>query len=187
MRPDRFRMVLRQGGFTRYIMAAEGDRFWQQLPGQTPQIASARNVGERRYLQEFSDPLFVREGFAFERLPDGEEEGQAFYRIAVRRPDGSRYVARIDLKDYHQIGRENPDKSVARYSDFRDVAGVTLAFREDVTDAAGKKAQLVISRITPNPGLIASFFLPRPLQVPDLFAAEKSWAKDTPARPGLLP
>ena len=158
MRPDRFRLVIRAGGLTRYIMAADGNHFWQQTTGQLPQMIPAEKMGSRLYLAEFVDPLFAGEGFVFERQADGERDGKSFYRIAVRRPDGSHFVACIDPETMREISRENEDKSVAYYSDFREVGGVTFAFREEVTEAGGHKAAFVITRIAPNPGLIQNIF-----------------------------
>jgi hypothetical protein len=160
MRPDRVRVVVLSGGLTQYTIAADADRFWQQSAGAPPQFADGKGMGPRRYLAEFADPFFVGEGFAFERLPDGKEAGKPYYRIGVRRPDGSGYVAWVEPGTYRQIGRENEDKSIARYSDFREVAGVTFAFREDITDVQGRKGVLQLTRLLPNPGLLEAYFFP---------------------------
>ena len=166
MRPDYVRIVVILDGSTWYVLGAEGDRFWQQVPGQPPQFATAQAMGSRRYITEFTDPMLASEGFTFERLADGTEGGKLFHRIRVVRPDGSKYIARIEPGTYHQIGQENPDQSVARYADFREIAGVTFAFREEITDVQGRKGTLVLSRLTPNPGLIEAYF--RPTQEPGL-------------------
>ena len=158
MRPDRFRLVVRSGDLTRYILSGDGSHFWQQTPGQPTQIVQPHDLGQRLYLAEFVDPLFVGEGFSYERREDGGAEGKKFYRIAVRRPDGSGYVACVDMESFRESARENDDHSVARYSDFREVAGVTYAFREEVTDTAGHKGVFEVTRIAPNPGLIQDFF-----------------------------
>jgi len=160
MRPDYVRIVMLEGGQARYYLGAEGDRFWQQVPGQPPQFAAAQAMGARRFITEFTDPLFVSDGYSFERLPDGGEGGKPFHRIGVRRPDGSGYVSRIEPGTFRQIGRENPDQSIARYSDFREIAGVTFAFREEITDAQGRKGVLELTRLRPNPGLIEAYFRP---------------------------
>jgi hypothetical protein len=141
-------------------MAGEGRVFWQQVPGQEPQPVPAEKMGTRRYLGEFLDPLFAGEGFTYERLADGASEGRKFYRIAVRRPDGSGYVARIDMDSFQQIGREDGDGAYTRYSDFRKVAGMTIAFREEATDREGRKGVLELVRMAPNPGLIGDLFEP---------------------------
>ena len=173
MRPDRFRLVLRVGGLSRYILAADHDRFWQQGAGQPPQVAAGKDMGSRRYLAEFADPLFVRDGYAFELLPDGGAGQKKYYRIGVKRPDGSAYVAWIEHETFRQVGREEDNQSVARYSDFRDVAGVTFAFREEITDREGHKGVLELSRITPNPGLIEDFFHPAVEAGLDYFQIER--------------
>ncbi len=158
MRPDRFRLVVRSAGLTRYLMAGDGAQFWQQAAGQAPQVVPADKMGSRLYLAEFVDPLFVGEGYAYERREDGERDGRRFHRIAVRRPDASSYVACIDTESYRELARENEDHSVARYSDFREVGGVTYAFREEVTDQKGNMGVFVVTRIAPNPGLIQDLF-----------------------------
>ena len=173
MRPDRFRLVVLTDGLTRYILAGDGDHFWQQVPGQPPQDVPAKSVGTRRYMAEFMDPLFADEGYAFERLADGEAGGKVAYRIAVKRADSSSYVAVIDAATFREVAREDTDKSVTRYTDFRPVAGVTLAFREEITDAQGRHGVLDLTRITPNPGLIRAFFEPPPTQGLDYFAVER--------------
>ena len=160
MRPDCIRLVVLRDGLTKYVLGADRDRFWQQSAGQPPQYKEGKDMGERRYLAEFTDPCFMGEGYAFERLADGTEEGKFFYRIGVRRADGSGYVARIEPDTFRQIGRENPDKSVVRYADFREVAGVIFAFREEVTDAQGKSGVLELVRVAPNPGLTEEYFIP---------------------------
>lgn len=158
MRPDRFRLVVRSGGLTRYLLAGDGRQFWQQAPGKAAQVIPSSAIGVQRHLAEFIDPMFVGGGYGYERLEDGEEGGKIFHRVAVKRPDGSGYVARVDAESFREIARENEDKSVVRYSDFREVAGVTLAFHEEVSDEAGRQARFKISRISPNPGLIRDFF-----------------------------
>ena len=158
MRPDRFRLVIRAAGMTRYILAGDGSRYWQQASGQAPQDVPAAALGQRRYLAEFVDPMFASEGYSYERLEDGAADGKKFYRIAVERADKSRYVSCIDAESFREVIRENADKSTTRYSDYREVAGVTYAFREEVTDATGHKGVLELTRITANPGLIQDLF-----------------------------
>jgi len=160
MRPDRFRLTFRSGGATRHILAASEGHFWQLSPGQAPQAISTQSMGARRYLAEFADPLFQGDDYTFERLDDGSADGKAFHRIAVKRADGSGYVARIDSENFREVGRENEDHSMARYSDFREVAGVIYAFREEVTDQAGQVVVFDLTRISPNPGLIQDLFQP---------------------------
>ena len=158
LRPDRFRMVVRSAGLTRLILASDGTRFWQQAPGQPAQVVPAKEMGSRIYLAEFADPLFVGEGYTFDRRDDGTTEGREFYRIGVRRPDGSGYVACIDTETFRETARESDDRSVTRYSDFREVGGVTYAFREEIADTAGHKVVFTLSSLAPNPGLIQDFF-----------------------------
>lgn len=158
MRPDRFRLVVRSAGLTRYILSSDGSQFWQQSPGQPPQVVPAEKMGARVHLAEFVDPLFVGEGYTYERRDDGERDGRKFHRIAVRRPDGSGYVACIDVETFRETARENEDHSVSRYSDFREVGGVTYAFREEVADPSGGKGAFSVTRIAPNPGLMQDFF-----------------------------
>lgn len=180
MRPDRLRLVVRAGGVTRFILAADGDRFWQQVSGRPPQLVPGKSVGSRRYMGEFCDPLFVGEGYGFERLEDGVTAERKFYRIAVKRTDGSGYVAGIDPETFHEIARENEDKSGVRYSDFRDVAGVTIAFREEATDPAGHKSVTELTRVTPNPGLIQAFFEPPAELDQSYFEVERFLAQAAP-------
>ncbi len=160
MRPARFRLVIRSAGKTSYILAGDRDRYWQQSPGQAPQVVTVQAMGQRRYLAEFADPLFNGENYAYERLADGLAEGKKIHRIAVRRPDGSGYVAGIDAESFREISRENEDHTTVRYSDFREVAGVIYAFQEEITDQAGHKGVLNLTRISSNPGLIQDFFEP---------------------------
>jgi hypothetical protein len=160
MRPDSFRLVVRSGGVTRYILAGSSGRYWQHVPAKPPQTVPAQALGDRRYLSEFVDPLFDGDDFAFERLEDGAVDGKKFYRVIVRRSDHSNYVARIDHETFREVGRENEDHSVALYSDFREIAGVTYAFREEITDGAGRKGVLELTRVSANPGLIRNLFEP---------------------------
>jgi len=160
LRPDWFRLVVQVAGTTRFIMAGTGTRFWQQLPGQTAEWVPQDKLGDRRYLAEFSDLLLESEGCTFDRLPDGTVGDRPCHRLAVKRANGSAYVARIDTETFREIGRENPDQTTARYSDFRNVAGVTMAFREEVTGTDSRTGVFVVSRITPNPGLVEAFFEP---------------------------
>jgi hypothetical protein len=173
LRPDSFRLVVIVGGVTRFIMAGDGQHFWQEVPGQRPQIVAPEKMGERRHLGEFMDPLFGEESCTYERLADGVSAGQRFYRIAVRRSDGSGYVAQIDPETFRETGREDADGSGARYSDFRVVAGVTIAFREEATDKEGRKGVLELTRFTPNPGLIQNFFEPEAQDDQSYFAFEQ--------------
>ena len=158
MRPDRFRLVVQVAGSTRLIVAGEGHHFWQQSPGQPVQTVAPEAMGAQRYMAEFADPLLTSEGYAYERLADGAADQQKFFRIAVRRSDGSGYVAQIDQETFRETGREDADGSRARYSDFRTVAGVAFAFREEATDRQGRKGVLELTRITANPGLVEELF-----------------------------
>jgi len=160
MRPDRFRLAVFVDGAPRLIVAGDGRIFWQQASGQEPQPVPADKMGTRRYLGDFVEPLFAGEGFTYERLADGASEGRKFYRIAVRRSDGSIYVTQIDMDSFRQIGREDGDGVYTRYSDFRKVAGMTIAFHEEANDREGRKGVLKLVRMTPNPGLIDDLFEP---------------------------
>jgi len=161
MRPDRFRLNLLVGGTVRYTLAGDGQRYWQVSAGRTVQIVPPEKMGARIYLAEFADPLFAAENYSFKRIANGGAEGKGkFYRIVVRRTDGSGYVTQIDAESYREIGREEDDGSSERFSDFRDVGGVTVAFREEVTDRKGRKSVMQLARVTPNPGLIRDFFDP---------------------------
>jgi hypothetical protein len=173
MRPDRFRLAVLVEGTTQFIVAGDGQHFWQQAPGQPPQIVPAEKIGERRYMGEFIDPLFAEEGFSYERLADGALGGQKFYRIAVRRADASGYVAQIAPETYREIGREDSDGLKTAYSDFRQVAGITFAFREEAVDREGRKGVLELTRVTPNPGLIQDFFEPDAQGGQSYFAVEQ--------------
>ena len=160
MKPDCFKLVVRSAGVTRYILAGSGGKFWQHSPGKSPETVPLQALGQRKYLNEFADPLFSMDDYTFERLEDGTVDGKKFHRVTVRRPDGSSYVARIDAETFREVGRENEDRSIARYSDFRDVAGVIYSFREELTDVAGRPGMFEVTRISPNPGLIRDFFEP---------------------------
>ena len=173
MRPDRFRLAVLAGGTTRFIVAGDGQRFWQQVPGQPPQNVPADKIGTRRYLGEFIDPLFASEGYSYERMADGSSGAQKFYRLAVRRSDSSSYVAHIDEDSFREIGREESDGGSTQYSDFRQIAGVTIAFREEATDREGRKGVLELVRLTPNPGLIQDLFEPAVQAEQGFFAVEQ--------------
>lgn len=174
LRPDRFRLALVGGEGTKYVLAFDGERHWQQAPGRAAAVVRGEAIGRQRYLAEFIDGLFGEAGAKFERLEDGVVQGAPVFRIAVVRKDGSRYVARIDQETYRQVGRENEDKSVATYSDFREVAGITIAFHEEVTDAEARTSVLKLSRFTANPGLLQAFFdLPTSATSIDFFALER--------------
>lgn len=177
MRPNRFRLVVQVRGTTRFILGFDGERYWEQVSGQPARELRHDAAGARRYLGEFADPLFGENGATFERLEDGMVDGQKFLRVAVRRSDGSRYVAQLDPLTYWQIGRENEDKSSARYSDFREVGGITNPFHEEIVDPAGRKGVFELSRYTPNPGLVQAFFEAAPSGKPDYFDLERVYAK----------
>jgi len=181
MRPDRFRLAVLVGGTTRLIIAGDGQSYWQQAPGQPAQIIAPDKIGERRYLGEFMDPLFGGEGFSYERLADDSSGGRKFYRIAVRRTDGSGYIAHIDAETFQETGREQSDGGTTRYSDFRQVAGITMAFREEATDKEGRKGVLELTRVTPNPGLIQDLFEPAASSDQSYFAVEQLLARTAPA------
>jgi hypothetical protein len=160
MRPNRFRLAVLKDDTTRFIVAGDGQHFWQEVRGQPPETVTADKIGPRRYLGEFIDPLFAGEGFNYERLADGASGAQKFYRLAVRRPDGSSYIAEIDQETFRETGREDADDGHTVFSDFRQIAGVTIAFREEATDREGRKGTLQLVRMTPNPGLIQDLFNP---------------------------
>lgn len=176
MRPNRFRLAMRKDGVTTFILAADGERFWQQIPGRPPMLARAADVGNRRHLREFLTPLLAPEGYRFERTGEREEDGRRMHRLSVSRPDGSSYITWIDQESFREVGRELPDGSVARYSDFRDVAGISIAHREEIVAPDGRRTVLEINRISPNPGLFAAFFEPPRLTGSEANRWETAWA-----------
>lgn len=184
LRPNRFRLAVRVGGSTRNILTGDGEHSWEQLPGGPLREVTEDLAEPRRYLGEFDNPLFLRESYAFERLEDGLTDNRITYRIAVKRRDGSGYVAGLDAENYREVWREHPDGSTVRYSDFRSVAGVTFAFREEVTDKNGLTTVMELSNLTPNPGFIPALFVPVAWAGPDYFAVERLWAS---VKPGEVP
>jgi hypothetical protein len=159
LRPDRFRLHVLVGDSTRYILSADGTQFWQQVPGGKPQAVSRESLGPRIYLSEFVNPLFGElENYAFKRIEDGILDGRKIYRISVLRADGSHYVTCIDAGNFQEVGEEYPRGIRVRYSDFREVASLTVAFREETSDAKGHKDVFVLTRFTANPGLVQEFF-----------------------------
>ena len=181
MRPENFRLAVSVGGTTRFVQAGDGTRFWQQVPGGPVQTLSREKMGSRRYLAEFIDPLLAADGYAFDRLEDGGSGAGKFYRISVSRPDGTKYVSHIDEKTYRQVGLEQSDGSTVKFSDFREIAGVTFAFKEEVTDRGGQKGTLELTRVTPNPGLVQAFFEPSPQGEQGFFEFERMLARAKPA------
>jgi hypothetical protein len=173
MRPDRFRMQVQVEGLSRYILAFDGQRYWQQVPGRPAEEIPPGQIDSRRNLREFVDPLFEAEGAEFGRLADGAVAGRNCYRLAVKTAGGQKYVACIDRENFHELGRENEDGARVTYTDFREVAGLTLSFREEAVDHEGHAGVLEVARITPNPGLIPAFFeAPAQLEL-DFFGVER--------------
>jgi hypothetical protein len=160
LRPDRFRLHVLVGDSTRYILSADGTQFWQQIAdGKPAQVVSRESLGPRVYLVEFVNPLFGElENYTFKRIEDGTLDGRKIYRISVLRADGSHYVACIDTENFQEVGEEYSGGIRVRYSDFREVAGLTMAFREETSDAKGHKDVFVLTRFTANPGLVQEFF-----------------------------
>jgi hypothetical protein len=158
LRPDFVRVVVEKDGKVQSVIAGHGGRFWKQVPGSAPFPVPQEAAAEFRHLGEFLDPLFTGEGYTFERLPDGQSGSSAYYRIGVRRADGSEYTVQIDSQTFREIGRERPDGSTASSSDFRVVAGVTISFREETKDKLGKGTVFTLERFTPNPGLAQVLF-----------------------------
>jgi len=185
LRPDRFRLQVLAGETMRYLLANDGAHFWQQAPGSKPQAVSSSSIGSRCYLREFVNPLFGQEkDYTFERLADGSLDGRKTYRITVRRADGSQYVACIDPDSFHEIGGEYQDGVRVRYSDFREVAGFTMAFREETADREGHKGVFELTKFTANPGLVQEFF-DEPVEGRDLsYFAFAQLSAGAPASPG---
>ncbi len=191
LRPDRFRLQVQRDGTSLYVTGFDGSHYWRQLPGKTSQQISETEMGAMRYLNEFIDPLFEGEGCTFERLEDGAAAGRKCYRVAVRRADGSDYTALIDQENFHEVARESGDGTQIKYSDFRDFAGLQMAYREEATPADGKTSTLELTRIEANPGLIEAFFaMPAPQEM-DLFLLERAIATapatSATAQPGKAP
>jgi hypothetical protein len=176
LRPNRFRLHVIEGATTKYILAFSGTVFWSQTPERAPQYVRADSIGSRRYLTEFINPLFATEGYTLERLEDGTVGGRKVYRIQVVRSDRSRYIASLDTESLHQLACEFDDGTRIEYSDFRDVAGITIAFRELTTDKQGRSGLLEITRFTANPGLVGDFFEPVAQRSPTYFALERALA-----------
>lgn len=160
MRPDRFRLSIKSGGLTQQVISTGSRGYWTHAPGQVPKAVTAEALGDLVRLGEFLNPFLRQEGSEFVRLDDGSFDGRAVHRIRVTRADGSHYDSCIDRETFREIGREHPGGSVTRFSDFRDVAGIAFAFREETTDAAGQKTVVEIARIRPNHGIVPSYFEP---------------------------
>jgi outer membrane lipoprotein-sorting protein len=174
LRPDRFRFHCAVNGSTRYILASNGTKCWLQAPGKKTLTVSLDEIGSKRHLAEFVNPLFGEtENFSFERLDDGTIDGRKVYRVAVRRPDGSHYVACIDPATFHEIADELDQGAIVRNSDFRAIGGLTMAFRQETTNAKGEKNIFVLNEFTPNPGLIQEFFEAQPGHDENYFVFEK--------------
>jgi hypothetical protein len=187
LRPDRFRLHVVMGDSTHYILSADGTQFWQQVPGGKAQLVSRESLGTRAYLAEFVNPLFGElENYTFNRIEDGTLDGRKIYRISVLRPDGSHYVACIDQENYQEVGEEYPGGIRVRNSDFREVAGLTVAFREETSDAKGHTDVFVLTRFTANPGLVQEFFETRPTDL-NYFAFEKLAARASVAASAPAP
>jgi len=192
LRPDRFRLQVLVGDSTRYILSADGTQFWQQVPGGKPQFVSRESLGPRVYLAEFVNPLFGElENYTFNRIEDGTLDSRKIYRISVLRADGSHYVACIDTENFQEVGEEYPGSIRVCYSDFREVAGLSVAFREETSDAKGHKDVFVITRFTANPGLVQEFFETTPHDLNyfafEHLAAGTSVASSAPASSAASP
>jgi hypothetical protein len=183
MRPERFRLVVLQDGATQVVVSGDGADCWVQRPGKPAQKAKRESLGELRHLGEFFDPLHGGANCRFERLAEAEEDGRKVHRLSVLRPDGSGYVAHIDPATWRAVARETAE-GVVRYEDFREVAGLMVAFREIQSNKQGEKSVLEITRLTPNPGIVSAFFEPPPAGGVDYFLLEKLLA---PAAPGSAP
>ncbi len=178
LRPNRFRVHLRATGKDAQVVAFDGTRYWRQA-GPRVDTVSAEALGSLRYLAEFLDPLFDTDGHAFERREDTVYDGRPCFRLRVQRADGSYYDTLIDTENYHQLAREDSNGGRTRYADFRTVAGVTIAHREELTTRDGTVVTLSTSRLVPNPGLIAAFFETPAAQQLDLNPLEQVLAQST--------
>jgi hypothetical protein len=160
LRPDYVRIVVTKDGLTRSVTAGHAGQYWRQAPGGEPQDIGASARTELETLGEFADPLYAEGDYVFASLPDGSTSGGPCYRISVKRPGAPGYVAVIDPSTFHQIGREDANGVVSTMSDFRKVAGVTVAFRQEADDGKGNRTVLQMTRFTPNPGLTEVLFSP---------------------------
>ena len=138
-------------------------------------------MGPKVYLSEFINPLFSDEGYTFERLDDTVFDGIKVHRLRVRRADGSMYVSCIDAEKFREVGREETSRIKVSCSDFREVAGLTFAFRETVKDDQGRTAVFEIQRIVPNAGVVQSYFEPTDRVEPSYFAVEQWMAQPVSA------
>ncbi len=176
MRQDRFRLVVQEGGFTRMILAYNGKTYHQQTADRGLRELSRTQVGDAIYFSEFINPIILGSGYTFTKLDDLEHEGRPCHLLKVQRPDGSHYVSVIEKESYREVARKYPDGAVSRYSDFREVAGVTFAHREEPTDAQGRAGVLTIEQIVPNPGLVQALFDPPEVFSPIYFGIERQLA-----------
>lgn len=158
MRPDRFRFALQSGGLTRQIISSSGRGYWVQSPGQPSKPVTPEALGDLVHLAEFVNPLMRQEGYTLTKLADGDFDQRPVFRIKILRPDGSGYESCIDKESYREIAREHPDGAVTRFSDFREVAGITFAFREELTDAKKRKAVVEVKRLKANHGIVQTIF-----------------------------
>jgi hypothetical protein len=158
LRPDFVRVVVMKDGLSRSVIAGHGGAYWRQAPGGITEDLGKAASAEMDNIGEFADPLFAEEAYLFSRLPDGAGASGTFFRIGVKRPNGSGFVAHIDPATLHEIGREEENGATSVNSDFRNIAGVTIAFHQESTDAKGIKTVFQISRFTPNSGVTQVMF-----------------------------
>ena len=173
LRPDRFKLLVQVKGVSVAAVGFDGSRLWRQLPGREVTEVTGTEAAALRHLGEFVDPLFEGDGATFVRRDDATEAGRRCYRIAVTRRDGSGYAATIDQENYHEVARDDNEGFHSRYSDFRSLAGLTVAYQEVATGADGHERSLTITRMVPNPGLVDAFFLPAAKDELDLFVLER--------------
>lgn len=171
--PDRFRLSVKSTGETQMILAFNGSTFWQQLPAHKAVELTRTEMGTKAYLAEFINPLFSDENHTFEKLEDGLADGIKVHRLRVRRDDGSNYLSLIDGEKFREVGREEAGGAKVSYSDFREIAGITFAFRESVQDEQGRTAVLEFQRIAPNPGVVQGYFEPVEQGELNCFAVER--------------
>ena len=176
MRPDLLRLVVSASDSTELVLIENGGQYWQEAKGQPTIAIPTKDIGSRKYLAEFLNPLFAQENYTFQRIEDEKIGDQKIYRLKVTRHDGSEYISCINAESFREVAHEKDNGLKIELNDFRDLGGVTVAYHETITSELGQQSQLQVERATANPGLIADLFQPNRAKTQEYYSLEAAFA-----------
>lgn len=162
-RPNKIRIHVLKDGQLVGIVAYDGSNAWREAPGKPAILVTGPEAAAVAESARFDGPLVgYAERGASVRLEGGPEDNPI--RLRIIEANGITRVATIDPATYDEISlrtvRGDGRWVETKFSDYRKVGSLSVAYLQQQYDAAGLESTTRITDVSLEPGLIDRFFEP---------------------------